>query len=252
MRKASVETFIRRAALVAVVLVSAVVTIGACMSSNRDESPIYPPEREFDQTTAWELMHEAAAEAIADLPDFPGFEIRTVKLHYCEQFGETGEEYVSYDLAYEFSEEVSKDPLVRETYVDLLREKWNQAGYDIHRDEPSGTGKYYSIEATRPDGMNLYYRVAGLTVLHIQTGCIESVGGKDYYPPCLTPLGGVTEENDWATKFCSNIETVYPSEEATSEAVAPFESRPGVPIPFAADAARGERDGPTGGYEGLI
>jgi hypothetical protein len=224
-----------RAATHLIAILAALAFTGACMSPEQEVQ--YPPERDFDQSTAWQRLEDAAAEAIADLPDFPGFNVRTMMVTNCEQYGETGEEYVQLDLTYEFSEEISQDPLVRETYVDLLREKWNTSGYDVHRDEPSGTGKYYSIEAVRPDGINYWYWAAGLVVFHIQSGCVEATEAGDN-PPCPIPLGGVTRENDRATKFCDSTGMVYPDEEETADAIAPFVGSQAAMIPFQPNGTR--------------
>ena len=214
------------------------------MPSDREVQ--YPPEREFDQSTAWQRLEDAAAEAIAELPDFPGFEVRTMMVTNCQEYGETGDEYVQLDLTYKFSEEISQNPLVRETYVDLLREQWNASDYDIHRDEQRGDDPpYYSIEAARPDGINYWYWAAGLVVLHIQSGCIEATGGVDDNPPCPLPLGGVTRENDRATKFCDSEGMVYPGEEETADAIAPFEGTPAAIVPFPADGNHRETFGPS-------
>ncbi|THV40636.1 hypothetical protein [Glycomyces buryatensis] len=226
-----------RGSIIQVVAALAVVTLtGACMPSEREVQ--YPPEREFDQTTAWQRLEDAAAEAIADLPDFPGFDVRTMMVTNCEQYGENGTEYVQLDLTYKFSEEVSQDQLVRETYVDLLREKWNASEYNVHRDEQRGEDPpYYSIEAQRPDGINYWYWAAGYVVFHIQSGCIKATedGGN---PPCPLPLGGVTRENDRATKFCDSIGMVYPGEEESADAIAPFEGTQPATVPFQSDGAR--------------
>ncbi|MBO3735833.1 hypothetical protein [Glycomyces niveus] len=236
------------------ILVAAALT-GACMSPEHEKQD--PPERSFDQSTAWQVLEDAAAEAIADLPDFPGFEVRTMQLTYCEQYGETGKEYVAYELTYEFSDDVSADPLVRETYRELLREKWNSSGYDVHRDEQRGDDPpFYSLEARRPDQVNYWYWVAGLTVLRVQSGCIKAAEGGEYNPDCPTPLGGVTRENDRASKYCSNIDTVYPGEETTSEAVDPFStpseesSAPAGMVPWSREPKEAESSPAT--YEGLL
>lgn len=195
---------------------TALVLTGACMSTGLTDDE-RPPEREFDQSTGWNRMEEAAAEAIDGLPDFPGFEVRHMQTLECTHEGVADEEYINLELSYEFSEDVSKDPLVRETYLELLRDKWEQANYDIHRDQPSGTGKNHSLEAQRPDGINYWYWVAGLTQLKIQSGCMKAVEG--WSPECPEPLGGVTPENDQAAKrYCKADD---PTEK--TDAIAPFE-----------------------------
>ncbi|MDN3242055.1 hypothetical protein [Glycomyces tritici] len=226
------------------------------MHTSSEEEP--PPEREFDQSTAWERLEAAAAEAITDLPEFPGFFERTMLQLECSHTGTVNEEYINLELSYRFSAEVSNQDLVREEYRTALRDKWAAAGYDIHRDVQQGDDPpFYALEALQPDGINLWYEVAGYVVLHVQSGCIKTVEGGDYNPDCPTPLGGVTRENDHASKFCSNIDTVYPGEEIASEAVDPFatpsgesSSTPARMVPWAREPDPRET-GPTS-YEGLL
>lgn len=224
---------------------TALVLTGACMSTGSTDDE-RPPEREFDQSTGWNRMEEAAAEAIDGLPDFPGFEARHMQTLECTHEGVADEEYINLELSYEFSEDVSKDPLVRETYLELLRDKWEQANYDIHRDRPSGTGKNHSLEARRPDGINYWYWVAGLTQLKIQSGCMKAV--EDWSPECPEPLGGVAPENDQAAKrYCGTDDT---TEEA--DAIAPFEGSPAAVVPFSTDSTRREIEGTPGPFEGQL
>lgn len=234
-------------------LIAILALTGACMSAGQSDDQ-QPPEREFDESTALERMEEAAAEAIAELPDFPGFHVRTLMKLECTHDGEVDKSYVNYELGYQFSLEVSEEPQVRETYRELLRKQWDEAGYDIHRDTQMGDDPpHYALEARRPDGINLWYRVAGLTVLKIQSGCVEAVEG--FYPECPDPLGGVTKENDRARNDCSTIETEYseePSETASDEALAPFEGAPAATVPFTADTADPKAFEPPSSYEGQL
>lgn len=195
---------------------SAIALTGACMSTGSTDEE-QPPEREFDQSTAWERMEEAAAEVIDGLPEFPGFEVRHMQALDCFHNGQVDEEYVNFELSYQFSREVSDELLVRETYLDFFRDQWRESGYDVHRDQTSGTGKYHSLEARRPDGINYWYRVASLVGLTIQSGCLKAVEG--WSPECPEPLGGVTPENDQAAKrYCKADD---PTEK--TDAIAPFE-----------------------------
>lgn len=204
-------------------LVVALSLLGACMSD--PTPPEAPPEREFDQSTAWQRLEAAAAEAIADLPDFPGFEVRVMLFHACEHQGVVNEDYISLELTYQFSEETSRDPLVREAYLELLRQRWRSAGYDIHRDKASGTGRDHSLEARRSDGINYWYSVAPLTALIVQSGCVKAV--DDWEPAaCPAPLGGVTGDNDRARKHCAG----FPDDiEYDTDAIDPFASDPPGP-----------------------
>lgn len=212
-----------------------------------------PPEREFDQSTAWDRMESAAAEAIADLPDFPGFAVRTMKFLECSHNGEVDDEYVNLELSYQFSEEISQESLVRETYLDIFREQWEEAGYDIHRDQPSGTGKDHSLEARRPDGINYWYVVGGLTVLKVQSGCVKAVDEEEFNPTCPVPLGGVTRENDRATEHCDANDLVYPGEEEESvDAITPFEGGQAAFTPFIAPAREPDSFDRPGSHEGRL
>lgn len=219
---------------------------GACMSTNQHDGE-QPPDREFDQSTAWDRIEEAAAESIDGLPDFPGFKVRILQKLECTHNGQADEEYVNLELSYQFSEEISNDPLVRETYLAHFREQWQEAGYDIHRDTQVGDDPpHYALEARRSDGVNYWYRVGRLAVLKIQSGCVKVVEG--WPSACPDPLGGVTPENDRAAKrYCETGEEAETSEEA--DAIAPFGGATAADAPGAAPWARGP-EGPESPMSG--
>jgi hypothetical protein len=198
---------------------------------NADEPVEAPPERDFDESTAWTRMEEAAAEAISELPDFPGFETRKMLELSCTHNGEVDEDYTKFELTYMFSAEASATDLVHEEYVSLLREQWTAAGYDVHRDEAYGQNPvFHDLEATRPDGINYWLIAANYTSLVIQSGCVKKSGEAS---KCPAPLGGVTPENDIAGRqACSGA---YDEPAAESDAIAPFEGMQASTIPFRAD-----------------
>jgi hypothetical protein len=216
-----------RRRLLAVAAVMATIATGGCMNDDAAEAP---PERDFDESTAWSRMEEAAAEAIADLPDFPGFEERMMLELSCEHDGEVDEDYTRFELTYMFSAEASATDLVHEEYVRLLRERWTEAGYDVHRDEAYGEDPvFHDLEATRPDGLNYWLVAANYTSLTIQSGCVEKSGEPSACPP---PLGGVPHENDIAGRQACGGAYDEPTEEA--EAIAPLEGSQAAVIPFPA------------------
>lgn len=209
-----------------------------------------PPESTYTEAEAFAPMESAATEAVAVLPDFPGFESRSWNELPCSHNGIDNSDYVNIEIRYGFNDADSMTPLVRETYVDSLREYWEIQGYEIHRDEPSGTGKYYSLEARREDGINLWYRVSGGVSLLIKSGCVpKSDGSEIQYIP---PAGGLAPGSKWDTVDIEGVQGVPegPSEEATS----PFEesesSSPAGMVPWAREPDPAE-DSPSA-YEGLL
>jgi hypothetical protein len=222
----------RRHRLSVIAAALATIITGGCM--NTDEPAETPPEREFDETTAWIRMEEAAAEAIAELPDFPGFEERRLLELSCSHDGQTDSDYTQLELTYAFSAEDSATDLVHEDYVNLLREQWTGAGYDVHRDEAYGQNPvFYDLEARRPDGINYWLIAANYTSLVIQSGCVKKSGAV---PECPPPLGGVTPENDIAGRRACGGNYDEPTAEA--DAIAPFGGTPAAFIPFPADGSR--------------
>lgn len=215
--------------LLVIVAAMAMIVTGGCMSA--DNSTQTPPERDFDDSTAWVRMEEAVAEAIAGLPEFPGFEERRMLELACKHNGEVNEDYTRFELTYAFSAEDSATDLVHEEYVRLLREQWSEAGYDIHRDESVGEDPtFYDVEARRPDGVNYWLTAAHYTSLTIQSGCVKKSGKSSH---CPSPLGGVTPENDIAGQLACGTAYDDPTEEA--DAIALFGGTQAAVVPFSAD-----------------
>ena len=203
----------------------AMIITGGCTDNN--ESAEAPPERDFDSSAAWSRMEEAAAEAIAELPDFPGFEERRMLELSCKHNREVNNYCTRFELTYMFSAEDSATELVHEDYVDLLREQWTEADYDVHRDESRGEDPvFHDLEATRPDGINYWLIAANYTSLVVQSGCVKRNGGSE----CPPPLGGVTEENDIAGRQACGGLYDEPPEEA--DAIAPFDGTQAAMTPF--------------------
>ncbi|RRR96779.1 hypothetical protein [Glycomyces terrestris] len=210
-------TWLRHRLLIVATALATTIT-GGCM--NNGDPAETPPERDFDESTAWTRMEEAAAKAIADLPDFPGFEERRLLELSCTRNGEADKDYVQFELTYAFSAEDSATDLVHEEYVSLLRERWTDAGYDVHRDETYGQSPvFHDLEARRPDGINYWLTAANYTSLTVQSGCVKKSGGASECPP---PLGGVTLENDIAGRQACGGAYDEPAPE--SEAIDPFAS----------------------------
>lgn len=221
------------------------------MSDSPDE-PTEPPERDFDESTVVERLDEAVAEAIEVLPDFPGFESRSMSTQTCSHNGEVDEDYIRYEMTYQFSAEDSESELVHQTYVEVLRQAWTEAGYDIHRDETRGSDDpHYIIEAIRPDGINYWVRAANYTNITVQSGCVRR---SSETPACTTPLGGVTRENDLAriSGTCAGTETVYPDDTESADAMAPFEGGQADFTPFTGPGRRDESFGHPVSYEGQL
>lgn len=234
----SQQTFLRRALLIFAAFSS--IIIGGCSTVSPEVPEL--PELEFDLSEAFLRMDEAVAQTIEGLPDFPGFKTRTTLKLECAEEGRE-----SYEIAYALPEDTIGDELVTREYFDVLKDHWQSLGWNIHGERDDVDGNVSDIQATRPDGVNIWYsNMLGQIVIHSQVACVRAEGN----PVCGPPLGGVTPEND-STQDCMVIEPEV-SESETSEAVAPFEGRGVVPIPFQAQAAAEERNGPSGGYEGLL
>ncbi|WP_460497081.1 hypothetical protein [Glycomyces tarimensis] len=178
-----------------------------------------PPEREFDQAEAYPILEQIVNDTIAELPDFPGFHRRSyANEEDCAPLGEGYEGWVAIEIRYGFGAEDSRSALVRTEYTNLLRDMWTDAGYDLHRDEGDGNGPG-SMEAKRPDGINLWWWVAGEdggVSLTLQTGCIPSTPGFEK-PDYIPPAGGVPPEEDLAAP------RMNPSPEPSADAIAPFD-----------------------------
>ncbi len=199
----------------------AALALGGC--SLMDQDP--PPATEFDEAEAYLVLEQAAAEIVAGLPDFPGFNTRWyMRPQDCgEALGSRYEGWVAIEIGYGFSGADSALPLVRTEYADLLRESWQEAGYDVHRDDIDETTGVGSIEAERPDGVNLWWTAAKGVSLTLQTGCVPQTPDFDK-PDYLPPAGGsVTIDDALAGAL------MHPPTADTTEAVDPFATEPASP-----------------------
>jgi predicted RNase H-like HicB family nuclease len=175
------------------ILIALTLALGGCTSMPEEDTL---PEREFDNHEVYPLMEQLVADAVAVLPDFPGFSERRGTLQSCtNERGDAIEGWVSIELKYAFDEPISQTEQVREQYTDVLREAWTEAGYEITWDEASPTGEDYNLEAARSDGITLWWRVWGRTSLTIQSGCVP-IGDGEEKPDYIPPAGGVLPEND--------------------------------------------------------
>lgn len=210
-----------------------------------DDTPLEPPEREFDQSTAWLRMEEAVAEAIEGLPDFPGFYERSMLQTPCSHGGVVDEDYIGLELSYRFSDEDSLNmPVLHEPYRDLLREKWQEAGYEIVRDqERSADPVLYELEALRPDGMQYWFTAFHRVTLTVQSGCIKRAAVTE---PCPAPLGGVVEDNAGRGR-CKDS-----ASEETTEAIAPFEGVPAALDRFSPNGFGVQAFESPGSYDGQL
>jgi hypothetical protein len=192
------------------------------------------PEREFNNNEVYPLMEQLVADAVAVLPDFPGFVERRGLFHECtDEQDNPIDGWGSIELKYAFSDAASLTAQVREEYTVLLREAWTEAGYEITWDEASADGSQYNLEAARSDGIVLWWRVLGRTSLTIQSGCVPLAGDDVHPDEYLPPIGGVLPEND---PFGNAIdpeahEAETPSDESTDAAVNPFEGVVAAVVP---------------------
>ncbi len=179
-----------------------------------------PPERDFDEAEAYPLMEQIVADTVADLPDFPGFHQRSyARPEDCgEALGGRYDGWVALEIRYGFTGEDSATELVKIEYTNLLRERWAAAGYDVHRDDiDPGTGRG-SLEAERPDGVNLWWWVADGVSLTVQTGCVPATSGFDK-PDYIPPAGGGLD-----TDHAVAGDLMSPPEDGDAAAVDPFAS----------------------------
>jgi hypothetical protein len=222
----------------AVLAAASVLLLTSC--SNAGESLDTPPESKYTQAEAYAPMEAVAAETVASLPDFPGFEQRSWGEMPCSHNGIDDPDYTNIEIRYDFSAETSGTDQVRNEFVDLLREYWTSQGYEIVTDESTTRGDRldHDIVAERDDGITLWYRVAGYAGLMIQSGCVP-VSDKseiEYIPP----TGGI-EPGGEGDKLSQYFPDGIPTDQAA--AVDPFAGTPATgPRPF---------DSPDS-YDGLI
>ncbi|MCC3764609.1 hypothetical protein K3N28_16240 [Glycomyces sp. TRM65418] len=147
-----------------------------------------PPESQYTQAEAYAPLEAAVADMVEVLPDFPGFERRLWRELACSHNGVDDPEYTNVELVYEFSVEDSATELVRERYVDALREHWTSLGYEITQDQRQelASGRVdRDLSADREDGVHLWYSAWGLVAVTVQSGCVPVSDHSDieYIPP---------------------------------------------------------------------
>lgn len=140
------------------------------------------------------IAEELMSNTIRNLPTFPGFERRKWSSMNCDHGEEIDHDSVHVEVTYVFGPEASANPLARQQYVPIIRQIWSDEGYQIFRDEQTDEGDRYSIEASAPESLNLYYRVAHFVYFRIYSGCVART---DEFPD-LPALGGVLLDNDKA------------------------------------------------------
>lgn len=179
------------------------------------------PESKYTEAEVFAPMEAEVAAIIEVLPEFPGFNSRIWNETPCYKDGDYTEERVGVEITYSFDAVMSADTLTRETYVEVLRERWTEQRYEITWDESSETGKFYNLEARREDGIKLWYAVATGTSLTVQSGCVPASDHSDiqYIPPSGSIVPG--SSHDIMNDLKGAIQG-YP-EKPQEEAVSPFE-----------------------------
>lgn len=182
-----------------------------------------PPERDFDQSEAYQIIEDAFHENIEYLDDFPGFNQRIYRTRECENPDRSSTGFVRIEIQYRFSEEVSQTDLVRDDYFEQLKEAWDGAGYDVHREDITEDEEFKDLEARRPDGVNYWYRAWGIASLTIQSGCVQETGIDEPYIP---PAGNVPPENDRRHAeergHDPDSDEHTPSDDESADAINPF------------------------------
>jgi len=182
-------------------VIAAALSLTACSPSG--EALNESPESEYTQAEAYAPMEAAAAESTEALVDFPGFERRMWAELPCSHNGVDDPDYTSIEIRYEFSPEDSESDLVREGYTDALREHWTALGYEITEDSETVRGDRTdrALVAQREDGIALWYRVVGVVILTVQSGCVPVSDHSEieYIPP----TGGIEpgSENDLVQEY---------------------------------------------------
>ncbi|MFG3341729.1 hypothetical protein [Glycomyces sp. NPDC048151] len=179
-----------------------------------------PPTPAYTQAEAYAPMEAAVADIVAVLPDFPGFERRVWGKTPCSHDGVQDPDYTNVEIEYRFTKEQSQTPLVRERYVDILREHWTALGYRIIADRTLEARDRIDREliAFRPDDrVKLWYSAAFYTVVRIRSGCVpvSDLGEIEYVPPS----GGIVPggRND-------RVQRYFPDGIPSGDAVNPFDS----------------------------
>ena len=205
---------LREAVTVLVVVVLGIVVAGCGVMGMSDE----PPETEYNQAEAYGPMEQAVRDTIEVLPDFPGFSARGWYELPCSHNGIDDPDYTNIEITYSFGWDLSEDPMIREEYIDVLREHWEEQGYAVRTDDGDGAG-FYNLSVTREDGISLWYQVWGMVNLVVQSGCVpvSDMSEIDYIPPA----GGIEpgSDGDGADEY---FPEGIPSGETSADAIAPF------------------------------
>lgn len=181
-----------------------------------------PPESVYTQAEAYAPMEDAAADAVAVLPDFPGFMQRSWAELPCSHNGKVDPDYTNIEIRYMMSVEDSREERVNGQYVELLRDHWTSLGYEIvyekEREYEDGSASR-SIAVKRDDGITLWYSAAGHAALKIQSGCVpvSDPSEIEYVPPA----GGI-EPGGEGDKLSRYFPDGIPAEETSADAIAPF------------------------------
>lgn len=215
------STRLNRLPRTSVAVLAALVTLFATACSNtKEDMEAAPPESEYTQAEAYAPMEAAAAESAAAIEGFPGFESRSWGEMPCSRNGVDDPNYTKIEIRYLFSLPDSGTDLVREEFVDTLRDHWTSLGYSITTDDSVEGAERTdrNLVAVREDGINLWYAVGGYVGLFIGSGCVP-VSDKseiEYIPPTggVEPGGPNDLVGDY---FPDGIPTQH-------EAIAPFES----------------------------
>jgi hypothetical protein len=211
----------QRLARASAAALAAFVTLFTTACSNpKEDMEAAPPESVYTQAEAYAPMEAAAAETVAALEDFPGFEDRSWNEMPCSHNGIDDPDYTQIEIRYLFSLPDSETDLVREEFVNALRDHWTSLGYRITTDDSVEGAERTdrNLVAVREDGISLWYAVGGYAGLFIGSGCVP-VSDKaeiEYVPPTggIEPGGPNDRVGDY---FPEGIPTQH-------EAIAPFES----------------------------
>lgn len=161
-----------------------------------------PSDHSYTAAEVVAPMEQVVAETAASLPNFPGFSERVWSYVGCSSGGAPSEDYVGIQITYEFSKELSTEPLTRETFLDEIRTAWTDQGYEITRDVQQGDNPpYHSLDAVRDDGITMSYWVANTVSLTVQSGCVASDDVEEI--PYIPPTGGIEpgSEADGVDRF---------------------------------------------------
>lgn len=210
----------RRYGLAPAVLAALLALFTTACSNPKEDMEAAPPESVYTQAEAYAPMEAAAAETVAALEGFPGFEKRSWAEMPCSHNGVDDPDYTKIEIRYLFTLPDSGTDLVREQFVQALRDHWTALGYRITTDDSVEGAERTdrNLVAVREDGISLWYAVGGYVGLFIGSGCVpvSDTADIEYVPP----TGGIEPggPNDLVGDYFPDGIPV------THQAVAPFES----------------------------